>query len=93
MPQVQLSDELFKEAQRRASESGFASIDEYVAEILSTDLNADVDNLDHLFTPQVIAQLDEISAQIQAGGKTYTVQEVQEHLERKRQEWPRKNAG
>ena len=38
MHQVQLADQLDKEAQRRASEAGFATVDEYVADVVSHDL-------------------------------------------------------
>ena len=34
MHQIQLNDVLFQEAQRRAAEAGFESVDEYVAEVL-----------------------------------------------------------
>ena len=62
---------LYKEAQRRAAEAGFASVDEYVADVVSHDLVEDVGagtpNLDHLFTPERLAHIDEAEAQIKAG--------------------------
>jgi hypothetical protein len=93
MQQVQLSDQLYREAERRARKAGFATVDEFVADRLKTDFSEEQENFDHLFTPEVIADLDRISAQIKAGGKTYTMQEVDEHLEKKRQEWLRDHAG
>jgi hypothetical protein len=97
MHKVQLNDKLYKEAKRRATEAGFSSVDDYIADVLSHDLVPDNGNnspsLDHLFTPEVIADLDHISAQIKAGGRTYSIEEVREHFEKKREEWLRKHAG
>lgn len=93
MHQVRLNDRLYKEAERRAREAGFGSVDEFVADRLENDFSEEQENFDHLFTPEVIADLDKISDQIKAGGKTYTMHEVDEHFEKKRQEWLRNHAG
>jgi len=93
MHQVQLNERLYKEAERRAREAGFGSVDEFVADRLENDFSDEQENLDHLFTPEVIAHLDKISAEIKAGGKTYTMEEVDEHFDKKRQEWLRNHAG
>ena len=86
MHQIQLNDKLFKEAERRAREAGFGSVDEFIADRLENDFSGEEEDFDHLFTPEVIAHLDKISDDIQAGGKTYTMDEIDEHLEQKRQE-------
>ena len=39
MHQVRLSDELYQDAQRRAAEAGFPSVDDYVANLLQHDLH------------------------------------------------------
>lgn len=93
MHKVHLNDKLYKEAERRAREAGFGSVDEFVADRLESDFSEERENLDHLFTPEVIADLDRISDDIKAGGKTFTMDEVDQHLEQKRQEWLRKHAG
>jgi hypothetical protein len=93
MHKVQLTDQLYKEAQRRALEAGYATVDEYIANMVSNDMHDETENLDHLFTPEVIAHLDKISADIRAGGKTYTMEEVDEYLAEKRHEWLRNHAG
>jgi hypothetical protein len=93
MHQVRLNDQLYKEAQRRAREAGFASVDEFIADRLENDFSGEQENFDHLFTPEVIADLDKISDTIKAGGKTYTMDEVDQHLEQKRQEWLRNHVG
>ena len=92
MHQVQLTDQLYREAERRAREAGFATVDEYVADRLENEFNGGEDNFDHIFTPEVIAELDRVSDQIKAGGKTYTMEETEAHLEKKRQEWLRNQA-
>jgi hypothetical protein len=45
---------------------------------------SDPDNFDHLFTPAAVADLRSISAAIKAGGKTYTMDEVDQHFIQKR---------
>lgn len=92
MQQIQLTDSLYRDAQRRAAAAGFASVDEYVAQVVSEDL-VEVTNDDHLFTPERLAHLDHVSAAIDAGGKTHTAEQVAEHFERKRRAWPKKDTG
>jgi hypothetical protein len=92
MQKVQLTDQLYREAQRRASESGFASVEEYIADMVTQDIADDTDNFDHLFTPQVVSELEQISAAAKAGGKTYTSKEVREHFRKKSDEWQAGNA-
>lgn len=87
MPEVRLDDQVFKVAQRRAADAGYSSVDEYIADVVIHDRGDESDNFDHLFTPERLAELDKISAEIKAGGKTYTVAEVREHFERKRKAW------
>jgi hypothetical protein len=94
MQQIQLNDQLYKKAQRRASEAGFASVDEYIAEVLSHDLTADnngnMPNLDHLFTPERLAHIDKAAEDIKAGN-FYTSEQAQAELAKRREEWIRKN--
>lgn len=92
MHQVQLTDELYKEAERRARAAGFSSVDEFVADRLASEFADGQDNYDHLFTPEVLTDLDRISADMKASGKSYTMEEVDKHLEQKRQEWLRNHA-
>jgi hypothetical protein len=92
MPQIRLSDQLYKEAQRRAHEAGFSTVDEFIADQLESNFSGQQENFDDRFTPEVLAHLDEISADIKAGGKTYSMEEVDQHLEKKQQEWLRNHA-
>jgi hypothetical protein len=83
MHQVQLSDQLFQEVQRRAAEAGFENVDDYVANVLKQDLE-DPANFDHLFTSERLAQVDRAAAQI-AAGEYLTAEEVRDHFKQKRQ--------
>jgi hypothetical protein len=87
MQQVQLSDQLFRIVQRRASEAGFATVAEYIADVVTQDSADDTQNFDHLFTPEIVAELEQISAAARAGGKTYTSDEVSEHFRKKSEQW------
>ncbi|MDR3692748.1 MAG: hypothetical protein P4L46_25430 [Fimbriimonas sp.] len=86
MHQVQIADQLYQEAEKRARVAGFATVDEYVADALAADLHEE--GFDHLFTPERIAHFDRISAEVKAGGKTYTPDEVREHFRKKWEGWP-----
>jgi hypothetical protein len=83
MHQIQLNDQLYQEAQRRAAEAGFGSVDEYVADVLQHDLK-DTENLDHLFTPKRLAHIDRAAAQIDAG-LGVSSERVQEHFRQRRE--------
>jgi hypothetical protein len=90
MPNAQVDDQVFKAAQRRAADGGYTSVEAYIADVVVHDLADDSEetaNLDHLFTPQVIAELEQISAKARAVGKTYTSEEVREHFSKKSAAW------
>lgn len=91
---VQLDERLYKEAQRRAAEAGFESVDAYVADVVSFDLSdagpGETPNLDHLFTPERLAKIDEAIAEADAGN-TFTAEQVREHFKQKRATWAREN--
>jgi hypothetical protein len=91
MPQVQIDDEVFAAVQRRAADAGYSSVDAYVTELLVGDLSEDAlgeePDLDHRFTPEIIAHLERISAVADAGGRTYSSEEVREHFREKSQAW------
>jgi len=92
MPSVQLNDEIFRVAQRKAADKGYSSVDQYIADILVHGPGEESDNFDHLFTPDRIKQLDQISAEVKAGGKTYTTAEIEQYFENKRKAWLTKHA-
>jgi hypothetical protein len=92
MHEIRLSDQLYQEAQRRAVEAGFPSVDEYVADVLQHDLHEEPENLDHLFTPERLAHIDRAIAQIDAG-MGLTSQQADAELAKRRAEWLRQNLG
>ena len=96
MPQIQIDEKIFNAAQRRATDGGYSSVDAYVTDVLVHDLTEDGEgtpNLDHLFTPQVIAELKQISEKARAGGKTYSSEEVRQHFRSRSQAWEEKHSG
>jgi hypothetical protein len=92
MPQIELDETIFMAAQRQALSAGYPSVDAYVADVVVHASQADADNADHVFTPHRIAELENISAEIKAGGVTHSLAEVREHFENKRKAWLAKHA-
>lgn len=90
MPQIHITEQLYKAAERRAAESGCSTVDEYVAKVVSHDLGEAAENLDHLFTPERLAHIDKANSEIEAG-KYFTSEEVDTELAKRRAEWNRNN--
>lgn len=91
MQQVHLNDQLYLEAKHRAQEAGFASVDQFIADVLQHDFSAAPEILDNRFTPEVNAYLNRIVADMEAG-RSLSLQDVQGNLDSARNAW-RKNAG
>ncbi|MBS0209743.1 MAG: hypothetical protein JSS27_12405 [Planctomycetes bacterium] len=89
MHQIQLNEQVYQEAQRRASEAGFSSVDEYVTELLQHGFE-ETENLDHLFTPERLAHIDCAIAEIDAG-LGLTSEQAKAELAKRREEWLRQN--
>jgi hypothetical protein len=94
MPQIQIDEKIFKAAERRAAEDGYSSVDEYIADMLVHDLAEDsiggTPNLDHLFTPERLAEIDQAAADVEAGNY-FTAEQAREHFRQKREAWIQKN--
>lgn len=90
MHHIQLDDQLYQEALRRATEAGFPSVDEYVADVLQHDLHEEVENFDSLFTPERLSHIDHAAAEIDAG-QGLTSNQVDAELAKRRDEWLRQN--
>jgi hypothetical protein len=90
MPSIQISDQLYREAQSRAAGAGFANVDAYIADVLKQELQDEVGNLDDFFTPERIAQIQEAEAEV-ARGEVYTWEETKIELAKRRAEWIRQN--
>ncbi|HEY3780788.1 MAG TPA: hypothetical protein VGL56_06880 [Fimbriimonadaceae bacterium] len=91
MQEVHLSDQLYQLAKKRASDAGFTSVDEFVADIVQTEISEPTEDYDYLFTPERIANIDKVLSEVKAGGKTYTPDEVDAHLSGRRAAWIQKN--
>lgn len=91
MHQVNLDDRIYEEARRRAEAAGFASVDEYVADVLSYDFQLDDEDFGHFFTPQRLALIDQAAAEV-AAGSVHTMDEVRESLAKTRDQWLRDHA-
>jgi hypothetical protein len=90
MQHIQLSDQLYQEAQSRATEAGFANVDAFVAHVLKHELEDDPVNLDGFFTPERMALIEEAEAQI-ARGESYTLEQLDSELDKTRAEWLRQH--
>lgn len=84
---LQLTDQLHEQAKQLAVEAGFASLDEYILDLVSEDVTPEPENFDHLFTPKVLAHLDQIQNEIKAGAKTYSEAELDEFLQERARAW------
>lgn len=95
MPQIEINDKTFKVAESRAAAGGYSSVAEYVTDLVKDDSGdeaADLTpNLDHLFTPERLAQIEEAESQIRSG-KFFTSQQVEEHFKQKRAAGMQKDA-
>ena len=91
MRQIQIEDHVFRVAQQRAAAAGYVSVEAYINHVVAHDAE-DEDNFDHLFTPEVLADLDRFSAEVRAGAKTYTPGELGAFLKQKRDQWHAQNA-
>lgn len=89
MHRIQLNDELYQFAQRRAAESGCNSVDEFVADWLQHEQDEE-EVIQRLFTPQRLAQIDRAIAEVEAGGGL-SREQAQAELARRRDEWLRQN--
>ncbi len=87
MHQTQLSDDVYQQAQTRANEAGFQSVEQYIADIVATDSFDE----SSIFTPEIILSIETARAKIAAGGPVYTKEEVEKHMQRVREDWIRKH--
>jgi hypothetical protein len=96
MHQVQLDDNVFEAARRRAAQWGYPSMHAFIANVVERASDTESDNLDHLFTPEkIIANLQQISANPNVGGKLIprkkfasTFEGNQQHGENHKKELP-----
>ena len=90
MPQVQLPDAVFEVARRRATEAGFGSVDECVADVLLGDLPDAEFDTDTFFTPERLAAIDQGIADVR-GGRVFTSEQLDVVLAKRRASWVEAN--
>ena len=91
MQQVSLDDQLYREARERAAKAGFASVDDYVADLVAHDFQLDGVNLDQFFTDERRALIDEAAADV-ARGNVLNMTQAREALAGTRDAWLRDHA-
>ena len=84
MPAIQIANPLYEQARDRAANAGFASVDEYVVEMLREAMGGEK-NCEYLFTPARIAALDQIVKKMEAGGPTFTQEQIDAHFKARRE--------
>jgi hypothetical protein len=89
MHRINLSESVYEQARRGAEAAGFESVDGFVESVLHDLL--DPDNLDHIFTPTVIAQLREAAREAREGHNISTDQ-MRAELAKNRTQWPKNRA-
>ena len=92
MHQVNLNDELYREARRRAEVAGFPSVDEYVADVLSHDFQLVDENLDHFLYAGAVGGSSTRRRPTRRPA-TCTMDQAREALARTRDAWLRGSSG
>ena len=88
--QLSISEEAYVAAQAQAKEQGYASTEVFLNDLLTKSL-LDEANVENMWSPERIRQIKEASADIAAGGRTFTVSEVRDRIAEQRREWDRTN--
>ena len=91
MNEIRLSEQHYKEAERRAKAAGYATVDDFVAEQLQGEFSVEQEDLDQHFTPEVLAHLDRTSDDMKAG-KSSSMEEVERNQEAVRAAWLKNQA-
>ena len=88
MPHVQLPDRVLQVAQAQAVRGGFASVAEYIADVVLDDASELQEAFDaaRYFTPERIAELDAAAASVRAG-HGLTGEQLDAELAKRRAAW------
>jgi len=90
MPQLELSEDVFKAAQRRADEGGFATVEDYFADMVLGRSAERPTGVDRMFTPERLAHIDAALATVRAG-HFLTVEQAAARLAEHRAAWVKAN--
>lgn len=88
MPTVQLSESVYRAVAERSAAEGFATVDEYVADVLSLGAfdGAEDCKAAELFTPERMAEIA-IGEADAAAGRTLSPMQVREGIAKLRADW------
>ena len=89
---LQLTDEFYDQIQRRALEAGFANLDEYTVEVVTKDVSLESEDIEHRFTPKVMAHLNQIQEEMKTGAKALSEEELDEYLQERARLWRESHA-
>jgi len=92
MYEVRIPDHIYRRA-AEAAQAHQVSLEVFVSEAVQLHLQDDPENYDHLFTPDVLSELDAIVAAVDSGGKTFAEDEVEAHFDERRKAWLGKHPG
>lgn len=89
MREIHIPESLYRQAQEAARADG-VEVDSFIAEVVRKYFADDPDNYDHLFTPEVLEELDRRWESAKAGN-VKTLDEVEADFIKMRDEWIRKH--
>ncbi len=90
---ISIPDEAYALVEERAQEEGFSSAEQFLAEFITANIGPAEAGIDHLFTPRVIAHLDQVAEQADGGMATLTSEEITERLRRTKAKWQTNPSG
>ena len=86
MADIHITDQLYARARRVAIARGFSTVDEFLEDVIQGECSSEIEYLDHLFTTEVLAELDRRVAELDSG-KSVSIKEVEQRIAAKRQQW------
>ena len=89
--EVELTDEQYARIRLLAKEGGDTP-EEVVREAVASYLGPTDDEIRAKFSPEVMAHLDSLMDEVRAGGRTYTQEDVDAHLEEVKKKWRQSRA-
>ncbi len=90
--EVTIPDQLYSGAQRAVAASGFDSIDSYLTDLISHDVQPGTDNHDCVFTGEVAADLH-VAAAAARTGKNVSIDEFRAEAKLKNEAWQANHPG
>ena len=91
MHSINLNDNVYSKALKLASDRGYRSVDEFIAEVIETEVATGTEDCDRLFTPEVLDAIDRGVADAKAG-RVFAAADMGAHLAQWREEWRKDQA-